>query len=54
MSKKSGMDVEPAQLCITAGRKIKCQRTVFAFESFQWFLIGAVQGENQVDYSNDW
>jgi hypothetical protein len=54
MSKKSAMDAELAQPCITAGRKIKCQRTVFAFESFQRFLIGAVQGEHQVDYSNDW
>jgi hypothetical protein len=54
MSKKSEMDAEPAQPFITAGRKIKCQRTVYAFESFQWFLIGAAQGGHQVDYSNDW
>jgi hypothetical protein len=53
MSKKPEMDAEPAQPFITAGRKIKCQRTVFAFESFQWFLIGAEQGGRQVDYSND-
>jgi hypothetical protein len=41
MSKKSGMYAEPAQAFITADRKIKCQPTVFAFESFQWLLIGA-------------
>jgi hypothetical protein len=41
MSKKSGMDAEPAQAFITAGRKIKRQQTVFAFKSFQRFLIRA-------------